>query len=151
MPRTFLRNGTTTQCTPWHTPPTHSCPKTAADVPWSAAFPMYVFVAVGVGECTTISSVSGSYVSVVSRFCTSEPWPISVIAKQPRSVAVTMSGIQRAICSSVPSPSIAPPQSPYCTPALIVSDRSPYDSASKPMTTAAGSAGRPGSGKPLLP
>jgi len=35
------------------------------------------------GVLITNSCVSGSYVAVVPIACTLEPWPVSVIAKQP--------------------------------------------------------------------
>ncbi len=86
---------------------------------------MYVFVAETVGECTTISSVSTSYVAVVSTAATFEPWPTSVIAKQPMSLPLMMSGTYAARCLSVPRRETAPPNRPNWTPFLMSSDRSP--------------------------
>lgn len=74
---------------------------------------------------------------VVCRLCTSEPWPISVMAKQPASATGMVSGRKVAWWNSVPRLTIAPPHSPCCTPLLIASDRSPRASISKCATDSA--------------
>ncbi len=49
---------------------------------------------------------------------TSEPCPVSVIAKQPSSSPEMIAGRYAAWCGSVPSALTAPPNSPHCTPGL---------------------------------
>ena len=46
---------------------------------------MYCLRAEGSGVVTTNSCVAGSYVAVVRSDWTSDPWPVSVIAKHPSS------------------------------------------------------------------
>ena len=76
----------------------------------------------GTGEWTTISSVAGSKVAVVSRLWTSLPWPVSVIAKQPCSSRTSRG--TRWWWRLVPSSDTAPPKRPHWTPALTKSERS---------------------------
>jgi hypothetical protein len=63
---------------------------------------------------------------------TSEPWPVSVIAKQPGMSRFMMPGSHLAWCSSVPRCITADPNSPHWTPALICRDGSAVTSSSKP-------------------
>ena len=139
------RMGTRTQCTPWDSagswlasvalPGVCSCANTAAMRPWRAALPMYVFCAEGLGEWTMNSSVSGSYVAVVSRFCTSDPWPRSVMAKQPSRSRLMICGT-RCVWRSLPSASTAPPNSPHCTPDFTMTPRSAWPTISMPVSVA---------------
>ena len=62
-----------------------SCAKTTAACASRAALPMYSFVAARNGVWMTNSREAGSYVAVVPTSATSDPWPISVIAKLPSS------------------------------------------------------------------
>ena len=63
--------------------------------------------------------------SAISSAATFEPWPTSVIAKQPMSLPLMMSGTYAARCLSVPRRETAPPNRPNWTPFLMSSDRSP--------------------------
>lgn len=60
-----------------------SLANTTAEVASSAALPRKRFAAAAVGVSTTNSPASPSKVAVVASEATSEPWPHSVIAKQP--------------------------------------------------------------------
>ena len=65
---------------------------------------------------------------------TSEPWPVSVMAKQPGISRLMMPGSHFSWCSSVPRWFTAEPNRPHCTPALICRDGSAMTSSSKPAT-----------------
>ncbi len=84
----------------------------------------------------TNSPASASYVATVPSACTLEPWPVSVIAKQPISFPVTRSEMYAAWCRSVPSWRIAPPKSPNWTPTFTSTDRSPIARVSKAASEA---------------
>ena len=79
----------------------------------------------------TNSSASASYVATVPRACTLEPWPVSVIAKQPIVRPVTRSARWASWWVFVPSWRIAPPKRPNCTPTFTSTDRSPKARVSK--------------------
>ncbi len=85
------RIGTSSAATPQSCPPVLNCANTAAIRPSRAALPMYSLRASSSGVFTTNSPDSGSYVAVVRTCATSEPCPVSVIAKQPSSLPLTMS------------------------------------------------------------
>ncbi len=67
---------------------------------------------------------------------TSEPWPVSVIAKQPGISRLMMPGSHFSWCSSVPRWFTAEPKRPHWTPALICSEGSAMTSSWKPATLA---------------
>ena len=127
------RMGTTSACTPRSWPPTTSWQNTAATVPSQAALPIHSLRAHSSGVWITNSSASGSYVAVVRRSCTLEPWPSSVMAKQPSSSAPAVRSRYSSWWRSVPRCWIAPPQRPNCTPHLTSSDRSPKAIVSNPV------------------
>ncbi len=98
---------------------------------------------------TTNSCVDGSYVAVVRRCCTSEPWPVSVIAKQPSSSPSMIGCRYFSWWWVVPSTWTAPPNRPHCTPALTSSDRSQNASIPNAVTTPPTSPANPRCGWPL--
>ena len=58
------------------------------------------------------------------RRCTSDPRPVSVIAKQPGRATDMTSGRYFLWCSSVPRALMAPPNRPNCTPIFTMRDMS---------------------------
>jgi len=57
--------------------------------------------------------------AVVSMPMTLEPWPSSVMPKQPGRSSVSRRGRNAAWCFAVPSLAMVPPHSVKCTPALM--------------------------------
>ena len=97
---------------------------TTAIVAYVAAEPIQILSADARGVVMTHSSVSRSSVAVVSSARRFEPWPISVMQKQPSTRPVSMSSSSAVRWRSFPSERIVPPKSSKWTAIFTTKDMS---------------------------